>query len=521
MGPHAIPMIGGARGLKDIIDTGAYWLAKGYDKATGGDKPNLSNLVTGQPQGEAARVQAMNEAGKKEFDAAAQGDWGLQGGRLAGQVIGTAPVGGLLAAPVKLAAKAAPALGPLADAIASAGFRAGTPAPGLLSGAGNLATRSLGGAITGGASAGLLNPDQAGAGAAIGAILPPALKAAGAAGGLLRNSVLGTASPEIADLARRAQQLGIDIPADRITNSKPLNAVAESLNYIPLSGRQATERRMEDQLNTALSKTFGQDSPNVTMALRKADSALGTKFETTLKNNAVNVDQQFLTDLADSANKASRELGSDGASIIQKQVDDIVSKAATGQIDGQAAYNIKKTLDRIGQRNTPEAFYATDLKKALMGALDRSLGPTEAAAFKQTRQQYGNMLDLEKIAQNGAEVGVSVARLANMKNIGNPQMQELADIAAQFVKKRESAHGAAQRVSIGFGAPAIGGAFGGPLGAALAAGGTIAAGRLGNAGLNSGLLRSGMTGGNPGLRQLTDEAAQGLYLGLPPVAAQR
>jgi hypothetical protein len=51
--------------------------------------------------------------------------------------------------------------------------------------------------------------------------------------------------------------------------------------------------------------------------------------------------------------------------------------------------------------------------------LNRSLGPDEAAAFAKVRQQYGNMLDLEGIAQNGAEGGVSIAKLANMKNINN------------------------------------------------------------------------------------------------------
>ena len=36
---------------------------------------------------------------------------------------------------------------------------------------------------------------------------------------------------------------------------------------------------MLGQMNRALSRTFGQDSENVTMALRKAGNALGQEFD--------------------------------------------------------------------------------------------------------------------------------------------------------------------------------------------------------------------------------------------------
>ena len=107
-----------------------------------------------------------------------------------------------------------------------------------------------------------------------------------------------------------------------------------------------------------------------------------------------------------------------------------------------------------------------------------------------TRQQYGNMLDLEKLARNGAEGEVSVARLANMRGIKNPQMRELADIAAQFVKPRESQHGAAQRVVLGTGAAIAGGFGGGLLGAGGGLLGAAALGRGANGLLNSNAARN-------------------------------
>lgn len=417
-------------------------------------------------------------------------------GKLGGEIAGTAGTGGILANGVRAAAPAlesvsvaTPTLQRLASAVETGGMTLGGSSSSRLA---DLAMRTTGGAITGGASAGLVDPEHAGTGALVGAALPAAMGVVGsatrAATRKIGNAITGgEISPEVMALADRAKQLGIDIPADRIADSKPLNAVAAGLNYVPFSGRAATEQNMQNQLNRALSATFGQNSANVTAALRKAQGDLGGEFDRVLQSNTVRVDQPFLDALAQAESRANSELGSDGARVIKNQIDEIMNKVdANGEIDGQAAYNIKRVLDRIGRRNTPEAYYASDLKRDLMGALDRSMTPDASAAFAKTRQQYGNMLALEKLAKNGADGDISIARLANLKNINNNDLQELADIAAQFLKPREGAHGGAQRAAAAIAATVMGGP------AAAATG--IAAGRATNAALNSSTLRDLMTG---------------------------
>lgn len=425
-----------------------------------------------------------------------------KGGKLAGEIAGTAGAGGVLAHGGR-AVGAAPSL---VRALATSGMRAGGA-----TGVKGLATRAAGGGITGAAAAGMVDPRDAFAGGAIGAGLPVAGKAAMAASrGIGRSLRGGAVSPEAATLARRAAELGIEVPADRIANSKALNAVASSLNYVPFSGRAAVEEGMQSQLNRALSRTFGQDSDNVTMALRQAQQQLGGEFDRVLSSNKVRVDSQFLDELAEHEATALRELGSDGAGIISRQIDEIMAKGATGELDGQAAYNVKKMLDRIGKRNSPEAHYATELRKSLMGALNRSIGPDAAEAFAQTRKQYGNMLSLERLAQNGVEGDISIGRLANMRNIGNKDLQELADIAAQFLKSREGNHGAAQRAVIG-GVTAL---ASGPMG--LAAG--AAAGRGVNSLLSSKAAKNLML--NPAHAGLPIEIQLLLARGAPLLGSQ-
>lgn len=409
----------------------------------------------------------------------------FKGGELAADIAGTAGAGGVIGKAALKGASIAPELAPkIAAALESGGF-ATNAAPGanIAEKAANAAIRVGGGAATGATSAGMINPDDALKGAAIGGALPAAGKVAGMAGEAIGKSF--AVSPEVSALAQRAKELGIDVPADRLVNSPALNALSSSLRYMPLSGRAATEQKMEGQLQKALSRTFGQDTENITKALRDANTQLGQKFEETLKNNSVKIDDQFLNDATDTLEKAKNELSEGDFKIVENQINNVLAKAQNGTVDGAAAYNIKKDLDRIGARNSNEAWYANQLKKDLMGALNRSLGPEGAAEFAKVRQQYGNMLDLEPLAKAGAEGDISIARLANMRNINNPQLQEVADIAAQFVKPRESQHGAMQRVVLGsLGAGAAGAGFAAPVAIGLTGG------RLANALLKSDVAKN-------------------------------
>lgn len=513
---------GAVRGAGSIGATLLYPIDKARDLYYGDREPTVKGLVTGQ------QPLSRNEERRRDMDNAladlvgADTDSLAYGvGKVGTEIAGTLGVGGTVA---NVAGRAVPALATrapgLLQAIRTSGMTAGEGGNALT----QLATRAAGGAVTGGASAGLVDPNEAGVGAALGGALPTATKVVGAAAHAAGRGVraaIGQASPEVVALARRAKELGIDVPADRLLSSKPLDAAASALNYTPFSGRAATEARMVDQLSRATSRLMGQDTPNINQALRAASTDLGGKFDAVLRGHGVAFDQQLLQDVAAIHNTAERELGSDALKPIASQIDELVSKGADGAIDGQAAYNIKRTLDRIGRGNTPAAYHAIELKRALMDALNRSLGPEEAQAFAQTRRQYGNMLALEKLATNGVDGEISVSRLANLKNINNGELQEIADIAAQFVKPRETQHGAMQRAVVGLGAGLTGGLPG------MAAVG--AAGRAANTALNSNALRTiaGMPAGAAGQpnalqRLLASEDARLLaYRAAPTAGADR
>lgn len=144
------PVVGAYRGLQDITDT-AYIAAT---EALG---------IKG------AREESARQ--KAQFEQQYGGLAGAEVGRVGGQIVGTLPVGGAIAAPITKAAQMAPSLArfltPLATSIQSAGFQTG-----LKSGLTNVATKGVGGAVVGGASAAAVNPEDTSLGAAIGAAVP-------------------------------------------------------------------------------------------------------------------------------------------------------------------------------------------------------------------------------------------------------------------------------------------------------------------------------------------------------------
>lgn len=504
--------MGALKGASDIGATLLYPIDKARDLMDGTGQPTLSSLVTGKTplsRNEQRRAQ-LNAFFKENADPESLA---FQGGDLATSIAGTLGTGGLIASTLT---KAAPRLvatqlgGRLVNAIGSSGMRTGAPAAtGVLGSAADLGLRATGGAISGAASAGLINPNETGTGAAIGAALPVVGAAVSTPFSAAWNALKGKPlAPEVVDLANRAQDLGIDVPADRLVNSRPLNALASALNYIPFAGRAATEDRMSSQLTRAASRLIGQDSDNMTLAIRKASQDLGQKFDDVLKNNPVNFDNQLKSEIATHLATAEKELGSSALKPIQSQVNDLLEKGASGVIDAQAAYNIKRSLDRIGNHTGPESWHALQLKSSLINALDRSLGSEAAMDFAKTRQQYSNLIALEKLAKNGAEGEISVARLANIKNINNAPLQEVADIAAQFIKAREGQHGAMQRAFAGLGGAALGGPF--------AVGKAIALGRGMNSALNSNVMRDALIGtGNPRLSSGFNALGSGFYQTAP------
>ena len=293
---------GGIRGAGSIGATLLYPIDKATDLIKGDRGPNLSGLVTGkQPLSRnEERRQAMDE-GLRSMGAEPESML-YKGGKLAGEIAGTAGVGGALANGTRVAAavggKAIPAaVEPLLNAIASSGMSTGgVAAQGGKAVAKNLLTRAAGGAITGGASAGLVDPSQSAAGAVIGGALPPSVMAVGKGGALigkgvskLAKNVLGMTTgvgAEPISQAFKAGKTGNQAFLDNIRSDVPLTDVLDQAK----AGLQAMNAAKAAEYRSGMIPIKGDQSVLSLGGISKAvdDAVAITTFKGQVKNKAAN-----------------------------------------------------------------------------------------------------------------------------------------------------------------------------------------------------------------------------------------
>lgn len=210
--------------------------------------------------------------------------FGYGAGKIAGEIAGTAGMGGALA---NTALRAAPSLATKAPAIIDALRTGGMSVNGLTGGAG-VAARALGGGVGGAASAGLVNPDDAITGAIIGAAAPNVIKVAADAGKAIGARSASTYSDALAkfnrnspmrDTLKESIEAGYVVPPNMV-NPSAKNAIIESF-----SGKQATGQlasvRNQDVTEGLVRKSLGlaDDSPLTKSALEQIRKVEGGAYK--------------------------------------------------------------------------------------------------------------------------------------------------------------------------------------------------------------------------------------------------
>lgn len=414
------------RGAKDVIDTGAQFLASGFDK------------IAGTREGE--RVAAINKAGTDQFTQDYAGSTAADIGRVGGQIAATLPVGGALGAGVKAvgAAGLAPrALVPLGEAVASGGMRAGTAGP---------ITRALGGAINGGATAGLVDPDNAAAGAAVGAAVPAVVRGAGQAFNKLGLAIRG---PEVPEGIRRAAVAGAEeglvVPPSMVRPTLGNRVLEGYAGKIAVA--QGASEKNQRLISQVARRSIGAEdlSPEGLAAVRtkanQAYDALGRagRFET---------DDAYRKSLAD-IGVGSKKFKADFPELIGKDAEKLVRNFSQKQgFDAQAGIEAIKRLRASASANRA-AFNDPDklalgrvqskLSAALEDLIDRNLSKRGNAdllgSYRGARQTLARVYDVEK-ALNPATGEIDARKLLSALKKGrlSGELKSVAEFAAAFPK---------------------------------------------------------------------------------------
>ena len=416
----------------------------------------VGNLVAGAVRGAGSigatlmrpfETATENEGRRQSMDDALQSmgaepdSWMYKGGKLGGEIAGTAGAGGVVANGLLRAApavaRAAPAvanaLTKAAPAIQSGGLSLGANAPS--NAIANLLLRSGGGAVNGAVSAGMVNPEDMGTGAAIGYALPGGIKLAGAAGGLIKQATTGTVKHalgmstgtggEAVATAYRAGKEGATGFVDNMRGNVPMTDVLDSAKAALYKMRMDRSAQYKSGMaGVSADKTVIDFAP-IDQAVASLKSMGNYKGQVINKNASGVVDE--VSDLVsqwkalDPAEFHTPE-GLDALKQAISDIRDTTQFGTAGRKAADSAYNAVKgeitaqapTYSKVMKDYSQASETLSEIERALSlgnkAAADTSMRKLQSLMRNNVNTNFGNRMGLANtLEDNGADILPAVA----------------------------------------------------------------------------------------------------------------
>jgi len=367
-----------------------------------------------------------------------------KGGKLAGEIAGTAGTGNVLA----LGAKGMGAAPTVVNALRTGGMTTGG---GQTLGR-ELATRAGAGALVGGASTALVSPEDTGTGLLIGGALPVVAKGAGMAGNAL-GKAFGKAeqTPEMVNAISKARDAGYVIP--------------------PTQANASLGNRLVEGFSGKITTAQNASAKNSQVTNSLAAKALGLPAET-------KITPEILTDIRVAASNASGEIAKTGTITPTKAYNDALDKLAETHLTAAKGFpNAKESpvISLVDSLRTPsfeagsalakirelrsaadDAFRKgdTDIARASKGAAKaledavethlQDIGnPALLNKFRDARTLIAKTYTVEK-ALNSTTGTVDARKLGAMVNKGKPltgELRQAGEFANRFPKANQTVEG--------------------------------------------------------------------------------
>lgn len=248
---------------------------------------------------------------------------------------------------------------------------------------------------------------------------PPPLPPAGAPGGAALPPPVGLNATEQATLAA-GERLGLKVTPGVRAGSPTLRRVEARLESQPSTATPFDDIKANNArvIQQQFLRAIGEKGDEVSStALANASDRIGKVFDDAAASNKIAYDNDLQDSLARIGQRAALELTEAEAPLIQRQLNEILNKAANngGVIDGPAFQNIYASLGRLSKGNIGSVKdLAGDVRDSLHEALIRSAGPKAAETLRTARDQYRVLITAERSGALAPEAGkVKAVQLAN------------------------------------------------------------------------------------------------------------
>lgn len=261
-------------------------------------------------------------------------------------------------------------------------------------------------AATGAATYGATQPvttDQSRLGQmALNALLAGTTQAGMSAAQRAMSPVKELASPTVESLVRTAERFKIPLRSEQVSDSPATAWLYKVFGNLPLSGKEAMEKKQAEQFSRAVSQTFGQNTPNINEAITAGRRDLGKVYRDISARNTIYLTQGDRAALE--AAKKNPYLSEAEQKQIGSIVDDVLEryKANNGALPGEVYQDLRSKLKkaRIGANvsgNFRETI--TEVKDALDRAMRRSItNLDDYELWNKTDRLYSNLKTVERVA---------------------------------------------------------------------------------------------------------------------------
>lgn len=327
------------------------------------------------------------------------------------------------------------------------------------------------------------------------------------------------------------KQNDIPLSVANETGNRSLKWIDSALDNLPwVADKQlASKQAQREAYNRAVSRTFGDDSANLTPdVMNNARNKLGAKFQELSERNRLNFTDKQLQDVARIKFDLQRYGTDQNQRIVSNYLDDLLSKVEPdGTISGRAYKEFDSSLGRRirGTSDGDLRSYLGEVRDMVRNAMDDSISPEDQAAWRTLRKKYANLQMVADAAKNSPTGEVSPARLLQRINsqsksakfTGGGELGDLARAGKEILTPLPDS-GTAQRAHWmrllgegGLGLGALSGVMTPVTAASLAAGATVPLGvqKAMWGGPGSNYLAKGLIDIAPEVEQLLLRAGQG------------
>lgn len=279
--------------------------------------------------------------------------------------------------------------------------------------------------------------------------------------GRLIKPVQSKLNEPLTDLAKKAEDLGINLTSAQKTGSKPLKILDAVFENMPFTAdTQAVIKETQRKAFTkAALNSVGENAELATPdVMRAARERIGGEFNRLTEGNKIKLGDAFLDAVGTVESKITPF--SKG---VRSAVDDAIELAAKGDLSGREYQTVRTSLG-----NAAKSAWATNSElgqalKTFKGALDeaasQSIPQADKAAWNTARAQWSNLKVLEKAAAptsaDAVAGNVSAAKLAHALKSADPKgfvygsrsgdLGDLSRIGQAFIKDQIPDSGTAQR----------------------------------------------------------------------------